>query len=392
MDINNKKCFLFFLIIIGNICFCYAQYPLLKEYVCIRANDTIIKQEVAYINPGRSGSDVFWNFSKLQNSKVPYRVCYKGDDRFVSGMEHQTVYNYILNTGDSLFLAAYRNRTTSFKAILPGLEFRYPFQYLDSIKNVFYGEGKYSDKLAFVSQGKSEVIADAWGTMLLPDNDTLKNVMRICFRKEIYKQVSNSDSILLRIHADSAVLNRERILSHLQNDTVVLRVRRYRWYAEGYRYPVFETVQCETIRSGVPIAYYTTAFYYPPEEHSYLDRDTLNRQLQMNLKEQSLIVNNQNFPLKEDENKMSTELSVYYNFYPNPVEDGLKLEYYMSGKAPVSICLFNLSGCLLEQRAWNMQDFGVHIEVFPMSFYPKGNYLLRLIVANKTYVEKIIKE
>ena len=82
MDINNKKCFLFFLIIIGNICFCYAQYPLLKEYVCIRANDTIIKQEVAYINPGRSGSDVFWNFSKLQNSKVPYRVCYKGDDRF----------------------------------------------------------------------------------------------------------------------------------------------------------------------------------------------------------------------------------------------------------------------------------------------------------------------
>ena len=50
----------------------------------------------------------------------------------------------------------------------------------------------------------------------------------------------------------------------------------------------------------------------------------------MNLKEQSLIVNNQNFPLKEDENKMSTELSVYYNFYPNLVEDGLKLEYYMS--------------------------------------------------------------
>lgn len=394
MNTNNKKIIGLLLIFIISISFCHAQYTLQKDYVHIRANDTVVKQEVNYKEPGRNGADVFWNYSNLQSTKFPYRVCYGGNDTLAFVKEHLTDYKYQLNCGDSLFLTGYRNRTTYFNALVPGLEFRYPFHYMDSLESCFYGEGKYSDKLAFVSQGREKVKVDAWGTMLLPGNDTLKNVVRVCLQKDICEHISSSDSILLRIHGDSAVLQKSHIEAHLQNDTVLLRLTNYRWYAEGLRYPVFETVCCETIRSGIPVAYYKTAFYYPPEEHIYLENDSLNRQLQELLKEKSLSVNQTPSQPENDESThpMQSDLSVFYNIYPNPVKSNLNLEYYISDAARINISLFDLSGHLLNQVNYDLRSGGVHNEIIPMENYSKGTYLLRLTVADKTYVEKLIKE
>lgn len=396
MDTNSRKYSCLFLFCVGNLALCFAQHTLQKEYIHMRANDTIVKQEVAYKNPGRSGADVFWNFSKVQATKIPYRVCYSGNDTLVSCKEHFTGYNYFLNPGDSLFLSGYRNRTAYFNAILPGIELRYPFHYADSIGGFYYGEGKYSDKLAFVSQGRTMVKADAWGTMLLPDNDTLKNVMRVCFQKDICEKVSVTDSILLKVHGDSTVLDKEHILEHLQNDMIMLRMKDYRWYAEGYRYPVFETVHCETFRLGIPVAYYTTAFYYPPEEHVYLENDLQNLQLQEVLKEKGLSAHrapsSQGGKEQDNTDRMHSELSVYYNTYPNPVKENLTIEYYLSEDASVQISLFDMSGRLLQQEKYDTQASGVHEEILPMDTYPRGTYILRLIVSDITYVEKIIKE
>lgn len=393
MDTNNKILYSLIFLNIINIGLCSAQHVLEKEYAHMRANDTIVKQEVAYKYPGRSGTDVFWNFSKLQERKAPYRICYAGNDTLISANEHQTSYSYELTGGDSLLLRGYRNRTTYFNAVRCGTELHYPFHYQDSLESFYYGEGKYSDKLAFISQGRVNVKADAWGTMLLPGNDTLKNVIRVYLQKDICERISINDSILLKIHGDRSILSDEKIQSHLLNDTIMLRLKDYRWYAEGYRYPVFETVCCETFRLGIPIAYYTTAFYYPPEEHVYLENDPLNMQLQELLKDKSLSAGHSHFSPEDDEdNHIQTELSVYYNTYPNPVNENLSIEYYLSDIAPVYIRLFDLNGRLLVHKNLNMQRAGVHSETISMDIYSKGNYILQLVVSDKTYVEKIIKE
>lgn len=180
MITDNKKRVALLLLLLVSTSLCYSQYTLQKDYIHIRANDTVVKQEVNYKDPGRSGTNVFWNYSNLQPVKFPYCVCYGGNDTVVFVKEHLTEYKYRLNCGDSLMLEGYRNRTTYFNALVPGLEFRYPFHYMDSLESNFYGEGKYSDKLAFISQGREKVKVDAWGTMLLPGNDTLKNVVRMC--------------------------------------------------------------------------------------------------------------------------------------------------------------------------------------------------------------------
>lgn len=393
MGINSKILYSLVLLSIVNIGLCHAQHVLEKKYVHMRANDTIVKQEVAYKHPGRSGADVFWNFSNLQAKRGPYWVCYVGNDTLISVREHLTNYNYGLTKGDSLLLCGYRNRTTYFNAVRCGIEFHYPFHYQDSLENYYYGEGKYSDKLAFISQGKVRVKVDAWGTMLLPENDTLKNVIRVCLQKDICEKISINDSILLKIHGNLSVLADEQIQAHLQNDTVMLRLKDYRWYAEGYRYPVFETVCCETFKLGVPVAYYTTAFYYPPEEHVYLENDPLNVQLQEMLKEKSLYVNqSSSSPEEGEDDRMQSDLFVYYNTYPSPVSENLTVEYYLSDNAPVCIRILDLSGRLLEQRNFNIQPAGVHSEIISMDTYSRGNYILQLAISDKIYIEKIIKE
>lgn len=394
MDTNSKKRIGLLLLLLVSTGFCYSQYTLQKDYIHIRANDTVVKQEVDYKEPGRSGADVFWNYGSLQPVKFPYRVCYGGNDTVATVKEHLTEYKYRLNRGDSLMLVGYRNRTTYFNALMPGLEFRYPFHYMDSLESCFYGEGKYSDKLAFVSQGRESVKVDAWGTMLLPGNDTLKNVVRVCMQKDMCEHISRTDSILLRMHGDSAVLRKARIEEHLRDDTVLLRQTNYRWYAEGYRYPVFETVRCETFRSGIPAAYYATAFYYPPEEHIYLENDSLNRQLQELLKEKSLSAGPHTPNPGEDESSPPSQsgLSVFYNIYPNPVKTDVTLEYFLSDDAQVCVSLFDLGGRLLKQTDYGKKSVGTHNETIPMDAYLRGSYILRLTVADKTFIEKLIKE
>lgn len=394
MNTDNKKRAALLLLLLVSTGFCYSQYTLQKDYIHIRANDTVVKQEVNYKDPGRSGTNVFWNYSNLQPVKFPYCVCYGGNDTVVFVKEHLTEYKYRLNRGDSLMLTGYRNRTTYFNAFVPGLEFRYPFHYMDSLESNFYGEGKYSDKLAFISQGREKVKADAWGTMLLPGNDTLKNVVRMCLQKDICEHISWTDSILLRVHGDSTVLRKARIEEHLRSDTVLLRQTNYRWYAEGYRYPVFETIRCETFKSGSPMAYYATAFYYPPEEHIYLENDSLNKQLQELLKENSLSAGQHTSRPGEDESlpPLQSELLVFYNIYPNPVKTDATLEYYLSDDAQVCISLFDLSGRLLKQTDSGRKPGGAYNETISMDAYSRGSYILRLTVADKTFVEKLIKE
>lgn len=60
---------LFFIFLAGNFplfFLLHAQEILSVETNMFRANDTIVKQQVEYKNPGKTGENVFWNFGKLK--------------------------------------------------------------------------------------------------------------------------------------------------------------------------------------------------------------------------------------------------------------------------------------------------------------------------------------
>ena len=53
-----------------------AQHSLQSRYNMFRADDVIIKQQVEYKDPGRSGANVLWDFSRLNVVNDEYELAY----------------------------------------------------------------------------------------------------------------------------------------------------------------------------------------------------------------------------------------------------------------------------------------------------------------------------
>jgi len=106
----------------------------------------------------------------------------------------------------------------------------------------------------FSSEGEAQIQADAFGMIILPSGDTLRDVLRTRTQQAIHQIFRTGESTT---EHKSLVYN-------------------YKWYSKGCHYPVFETVQTSIIADGKENVNFETAFFFPPQEHYYLENDEEN--------------------------------------------------------------------------------------------------------------------
>ncbi|WP_050709760.1 BACON domain-containing protein [Dysgonomonas sp. HGC4] len=233
----------------------------------LRAGDQLVKRQVEYKDPGQSGANVTWDFSNLVSINDEYTVDYKapvliegthyimGDDRLeakdvapnslIIAEEHNTMYYFQLKDNKMITLG-HENPVTLLKYTTRLFSDAYTTSYGDKQQAPYYGKGLYSGKSLFTVEGKIEMNADAYGTLILPSGRVLKNVLRI-------KTVRSSTQTNLSINPDYTTYNRSEFTT-------------YKWYAKGYRYPIFETiVNIDTDTNAKSIL----SFYFAPEKHTY---------------------------------------------------------------------------------------------------------------------------
>lgn len=227
----------------------FAQHSLQSRYNMFRADDQIIKQQVKYKEPGRTGENVLWDFSKLTALDDEYSLNYSSWENSIVGTEHNTMYYYSLSN-DSLLLWGYENSTTLMKNDQPELLLQFPVAYKSATKSYYYGSGKYCDRLQLNAVGTIETEFDAFGMMILPNKDTLKNVLRIHTTKYIAEESKPLSSFGRNIHRPEEndrhpipLITSDSIDYRLSSDSILFVVETFRWYERGYRYPVFETIQ-----------------------------------------------------------------------------------------------------------------------------------------------------
>ncbi|MDO5665168.1 MAG: T9SS type A sorting domain-containing protein [Bacteroidia bacterium] len=376
-----------------------AQEQIRSDLNMFRANDTIVKQQVVYKHPGRQGTDILWDFGKLKTIDNKYTVVYEQtSDSILSGTEHQTRYFYDFRN-DSLFMTGHENSTTKMIYSSPELLLRFPIKLGDKAESYYQGNGVYCDKLDIKAYGTSKSIADATGMIILPSGDTLRHVTRVRTTKLISEKIgpllpdmtitSVPDSI-----RQLSVLSVDSINRFLQSDTSVLMTDTYRWYAAGYRYPVFETVSTGSAPSHSKTEYFTTAFYFPPNKHNYLKTDKKNASLLVELAEKDKLRNNSTSNSKNNVEGSVTidNIEFTYNYYPNPVELQLHFEYYLSKDAQVSFGLYGITGLMVYRSPIKSLKTGTYSEVIDMGYCSRGEYILTIIVNNKPFSEKIIKK
>lgn len=365
----------------------FSQFSLESSSVLLRANDTIIKQCVEYRDPGRSGPDVLWNFSELDLLDDAYTISYGQIGDSLTGTEHRTTYYYGVS-GDSLFFHGYEKNTTWMKYVRSELLLKYPVHYGDSLQSYYQGLGKYCTDLSLDVMGVTDVKADAYGLMVLPGGDTLRHVLRV---RSFKRMAEGSDILNLRRFERSLLsplLSVDSIAYHLSNDSVILEIETFRWYALGYRYPVFETVRGATVKNGESKDFFAFSFFYPPQEHTYLNDDTVNLALLSAEEERSKAENKSMF---HDNNDRPGKVLLNYNVYWETSGDAVRLDYQLNSNAEISIYLYDMQGRTRMVCPMETYSNGFYSRKLDFSEMDSGQYLLLMVMNGERYTEKIIK-
>ena len=287
MNLNQKILSLLSLITISS----YGQLDKFHNRICI--GDSLIKQQIEYVDPGKPGKNITWDLSQAQVIREEYPIIYSSpklieDSIYVIGndtilkryvpnteyfikKEYGTMYYYQFKN-DTISLIGHENPTVRLRYTEPLMECVFPLNYNDEFLSPYLLEGVYSNSSKILSSGNIKIKADAYGKIILPEGDTISPVLRVKTTQTICRSMRSS------IYKDS-------IRPNVQDKVI----ETYKWYAKGYRYPVFETVH-NIINDTL---FFGTSFLFPPRQYTYTDikdithSDSLNRSWDIDKKNKS---------------------------------------------------------------------------------------------------------
>ena len=324
-----------------------------------RAGDQLVKQQVAYKDPGSSGRNLTWDFQALQPVDYEYGLNYfipdSADMTLLCGREHRTRY-YYRQQNDSLWATGYENATTYMKYTVPELRMRFPYTYGDTLSGNFEGSGQYGRRLALAVKGYTRTHADAEGELLLPGNETVRKALRVRTLRH-YTQT-----------LPSAQEEGPGVRSEMTLDT-------YSWYAAGIRYPVFESIKTTIQRTGSEndTTIFNTSFYYPPEKQILeIDPD-------MEQPEDEL--------LPEGAAAVFTEARLL----PNPVIDNLYIDFKLTRAAQVWFTVHNNIGIARCQTTPQNLGEGYNTTTINMSGLISGVYTVYVHVDDMVMSLNVVK-
>ena len=350
-----------------------------------RSGDQILKQRVSYKDPGRSGGNVIWDFGQLIPIDTEYELtyyevpplndstCVIGRDTIpatevIAGVEHYTAYYYSFQN-DTLFTLGHENPVVLMRHKPPLLSVPFPFGYGQETEKGYCSHGFYSSKESVVTEGYIKLKADAHGKMVLPSGDTLTHVLRI----KSLQTIADVDT------------------THLEEERIRMETETFRWYVKGYRYPIFETIRTFDVSDTAVTEFFNTAFFYPPQEHLYLEEDSANLAVLDSLWNLSATTYPPPPNNGGNNNQPQPDLNLVYNYYPNPVRDILYVEYFFDVNATASITLFDMNGLPVRNIPERELRKGMYRDEINCSTLPVGNYVLQLKVGDEVVNGVVMK-
>lgn len=299
-----------------------------------------------YVNPGVDGPNAVWDFTRLEattnfsgNLQEPYTISKSSEFGAANTvLEEFGNYFYFNLNSDQLEQRGYStgNGSLSIEYTKPFVKMRYPFSFNSSYKGQF--EGKYISNNNVIGDlaGTFEVTGDAIGTLLLPNEKSFKNTLRV---KEVktYKQTVNGGSVNIEETA-------------------------YRWYVNEHRFPILVLINCTYTFANGQTSNSTRAAY--------------------NSNVVSLNTPNQN---------SSTDLKL--DVFPNPYHEKVYINLRIEEKSMVSITVYDLIGKRVAILADKMEDSGDLSYIFSAKEIglTKGTYIIKVKVNNNESTKKIIE-
>ena len=343
------------------------------ENVC-GFNEKIEKRKIIYSDNGRSGNNVLWNLSNIDINTDTTEVCnlYCNDtkDTFFC-KEYDTTFRYEYKN-NAVWIVGFENRLTKIDYDECEKYMNLPIIYGDSICGYYHGRGAYCDKLTLRYFGRYKTIADACGTLVLPQGDTLQNVTRLHTVRQINNIFYPTDSL---IGKDFKPLTEDSvsILTEKQSKHIVMDI--YRWYAHDAKYPILETY---TLRNGDAIL--GTAAFYIPQDSLVLSKGYAEKSMNGLRK----VRKGKGFGSSEKNQ------TICYNV-TQETSNTIKIEYNVSTDCMVSYGIYTVDGKTVFCQPYSKTSKGLYSKKaeLPIDNHEKGIYIFRMTVNGEKYTSKI---
>ncbi len=261
------------ILLLSTLClFISAQTNNNSRYL-FKSGDKLHRQRIENFTTGEKGNGIVWDYSNIKTNNTDYIIEYTLDgerDGVITEVINNTRYYYdqdsvsIRNIGyeNNNIIAEYDRQET----ILP-----FPLEYGKKASGAFHGSCMYCESLMMRQFGTYGVEVDGIGKLLLPDGKTLNKVYRVHSVKETcqiaYEDVHTKRELLElidSIHPFTA----DSITAFISNpNSNPLHAETFKWYAEGYRYPIIEAVIYSRGSNGTTKA---IAYYCAPDEQEKL--------------------------------------------------------------------------------------------------------------------------
>jgi hypothetical protein len=300
-----------------------------------------------YVNPGASGKNVVWDFSKLEvhnsfTGSIENYYTSKCCSKFSKGnvvLEEFGNFFVFESTPTSLEQVGYMsgNGVTRFEYTKPFIKMRYPFTFGSTYSGNYDGNYVVNDNVIGKISGTFLVEGDGFGRLILPNGSVLDNVLRV---KEVRttKQVFSSGSALI-------------------TDIT------YRWYVSQHRFPVLVLIRSEVKGENSEPVVSTRAAY------------------------------NSNVMNATTANPLNPLSNINLSVYPNPYTDKVKIEFTTTERCQINLSIYDMSGKMVKEIENSTLNSGPkHYEFSAKSIgLTSGAYILKLKVGQIEETRKLLE-
>jgi len=312
----------------------------------MQEGDVLTLTKITDFNVGNGGANQIWDFSNAKENgsqTIDYNANTMANNNagksFACLLGGITTKFHSVSTKEKLYYGLSTNNA-KIEFEKPIKEMVFPFRYQSQISGEM--KGTYTNLPSGTTEtidGNYSVIADGWGTLILPNGVTLKNVLRVVYVKEYSQTMGN-----------------------MRYD---IMVKHYVYYAAESRYAVLQVNEAK-ITCDCACNYNDQAAFYNP----------------------NVVPNNKPAQQIVSDNAQGFTCTLY----PNPAKTELRIDYNILSDAKIKISIIDIAGKKLKTIANTKQELGAYSITADVDRLPSGVYMLEFQVNGNVYTERFIKK
>lgn len=344
-----KKLVLFVLVF---MCYQYIfgqEINFVQNYIF--GGDTLEKRQMAFEEFDLQGKNHVWNLKDVKLYKKKLQSKYRERHDSIVGRElcNRVLYQ---QTKEDVSITGVEDKLMRISYETPEVYLRFPMKQRDSISGFFEGKGTYCEQIPVRRSGIYTTKADSIGKIVLPKGDTLYSV--------------------IRLHTERTV---DLVFGEKGDERMKMKEEVYRWYADGYRYPILEAMIAKRDDKTIE----KLLFYCIPEAQEQLASNDVNRETRESVAQRG-DASSEDVQKSRSNEQFTYEISTHDN--------GITIKYNNNGDAKIFILLAGSQGYIYKRQEIVSSE-GMGTVDMSTNGLRRGQYVVYLNINGKSYAEKV---